>query len=483
MDGINFTGYASGFRRYNAETEPIAIYQVTASNNQEIQFGDQIFGSTPVSFNLWINLSSDSASITNSAGVSLSTAKFEVTSSYDSFPANYNSSIDYYTSSDHPNAQFSILNSIYKTSVRIEQSSFYTLFFDKSIATSTIVVHSSPTGGSSNSNAPSSGTTTTTGSGSTATTTTTNMNAFGAGTTVSVSPNTGNLPVGTSTSTQSYNGYTISRTVDVLPNGTVKTTETATFQTKSNSSNSLAAQRRKMMGIPENFSGAIDPIIAYPSFEISKKVSVESGRFYNLAVSPTSFDLDPYFYFMDSGKYKNDFGFVAKDGYEDSSDINVKKNPYVNNVRSMGMRGPMLLSGWGYDIAGLPVPNGEGQIVQTGVVNNKPVYGSDPSGVLKFNPKTPVSRNLWKTGPVDLRWHKNKCKWVGGHDVLEGILIQDLPAGPSGLAKMRIDRGLSQSTNEIVTVFNKDPSLTASSGAFCVAMEINYTWRPIYVGC
>ena len=36
---------------------------------------------------------------------------------------------------------------------------------------------------------------------------------------------------------------------------------------------------------------------------------------------------------------------------------------------------------------------------------------------------------------------------------------------------------------EFITISNRDPSLSASSGAYCMAVDINYEWRPIYIGC
>ena len=234
--------------------------------------------------------------------------------------------------------------------------------------------------------------------------------------------------------------------------------------------------------------------------------------FFGKSASPTSFDLDPYFYFS-----KNDYGLVAKDGKSNSKNINVKKDAVKDHVRTMGLKGPMYYSGWGYDTRGLPVPNAANQIVQTGVgVNNQPLYGTDVNGSYKFHEKTPIERKLWKTGPVDLRWHDKRKTWVGGHEMLEGYLISALAApekqgvttakmavlriaSPTGLtgqnllASPAVDlkdatgkvTGVRPAiyTNEFISVSNRDPSLSASSGAYCMVVDINYEWRPIYIGC
>lgn len=68
-----------------------------------------------------------------------------------------------------------------------------------------------------------------------------------------------------------------------------------------------------------------------------------------------------------------------------------------DNVRAVAFRGPIILSGWGYDSAGKPVPNS--------------------------NPTTPTDNFLdgylqksdqWKTGPVDLVWNNTRKVWTGG---------------------------------------------------------------------
>lgn len=237
---------------------------------------------------------------------------------------------------------------------------------------------------------------------------------------------------------------------------------------------SLTPQQRQAMSVPSGFSGSVDPMAIFPSVEIypsSQYATKESGRYYGGAVSPTSYDLDPYFYFN-----ANDFSVVAKDVPDSGKNYNIKKDPIQNQVRTMGFKGPMLLSGWGYDVCGLPVPNASGQT----------------SGEYSFHEKTAEERHRWKTGPVDLRWHGKRKTWVGGHEILEGYLVEDLGSPPdnesSSVAKMKVFRkasasGLQNRDNETLTITNRDPSLSASSGTYCMVVDINYEWRPVWVGC
>jgi hypothetical protein len=68
---------------------------------------------------------------------------------------------------------------------------------------------------------------------------------------------------------------------------------------------------------------------------------------------------------------------------------------YSEEYRSMGLRGPLVVVGWGYDVDGLPVP-------------------SDPNDNTKFLNNHKKRQDLWKAGPVDLRWDDDKKVWVAG---------------------------------------------------------------------
>jgi hypothetical protein len=69
----------------------------------------------------------------------------------------------------------------------------------------------------------------------------------------------------------------------------------------------------------------------------------------------------------------------------------------VAGIRSVGFRSPMVLSGWGYDTEGNPVP-----------------YSGDQK---ELHPEATWNPNLWKTGPVDLRWDDDRKVWTGGNTV------------------------------------------------------------------
>lgn len=79
------------------------------------------------------------------------------------------------------------------------------------------------------------------------------------------------------------------------------------------------------------------------------------------------------------------------------------------NARIIGLRGPLLMAGWGYDWEGNPVP-GEG--------------GEFSSNYLTH------SEN-WKAGPVDLLWDERRGVWTC-HDAVRGVSQGAFAASGSG---------------------------------------------------
>lgn len=152
----------------------------------------------------------------------------------------------------------------------------------------------------------------------------------------------------------------------------------------------------------------------------------------------------------------------------------------IDEIRTTGLRGPILLSGWGYDLAGMPVP------------------GKNDG---HFDPVNPaVSRRDWKTGPVDLRWDDERQVWAGGLSFVEGKLIQDIkPAAslldPDTSGEALIYRRKSNKQNgelewsdefaEKVKITNRDPSLKVEAGddIYVMLVRINYEWRVVYISC
>jgi Txe/YoeB family toxin of Txe-Axe toxin-antitoxin module len=220
------------------------------------------------------------------------------------------------------------------------------------------------------------------------------------------------------------------------------------------------------------------------------------AAFYNFYASPTAKDLDPYFFVG-----KVDFGAVVMDDFQwfQGNNIHLANNDNqipkaVKEVRGYGLRGPLLLSGWGYDVCGYPVPgNGAGY----------------------FKPSPAENRADWKTGPVDLKWDDERQVWSGGPQFIEGILTKAIKRAKSpdepdlnGVVKIRrrtatnwsAAAGNSNSyfgeptkwkwheTGELIGITNRDPTLSvdpeeADYDIYVMATRINQEWRVVYTSC
>ena len=232
-----------------------------------------------------------------------------------------------------------------------------------------------------------------------------------------------------------------------------------------------------------------------PGFEMPRN-TVGSGPFGGQDgsnhVGPTVTELNPYFakVFGGDGSYwmnNVDFHLVGNNGFtpDGDQDLNLDKlNRWtISAVQVNAMRGPLLLSGYGFDCGDLPVPSRSG----TG------------KGMYMFDTEAPRDRTTWETGPVALKWDHERKVWEGGPQIVCGIAKEQIraPTSPCGGEIFRI--GVLRRTTdppfpnlsdcfiqEEIFVTNRDPSLSQEhvpGMVFVVAVRINYEWIPIWVGC
>ena len=109
------------------------------------------------------------------------------------------------------------------------------------------------------------------------------------------------------------------------------------------------------------------------------------------AAVPTVSELNPYAKTGNYGAVISDNDNILNHGSDDQ---------IFDDARSMALRGPLIISGWGYDTNGNPTPSGAGGGFITDV-NKRP--------------------DEWKTGPLDARWDDDKKIWVasgGGASII-----------------------------------------------------------------
>jgi hypothetical protein len=136
-----------------------------------------------------------------------------------------------------------------------------------------------------------------------------------------------------------------------------------------------------------------------------------------------------------------------------------------DGVKSIGLRAPMVLSGWGYDTDQKPVPADTG---------NPNIFAS---GAFR-NP------NIWKTGPVDLRWDNDRKVWsagTGGSDIVLFTITDSEECGTGcvdATVTLRACGLNSPDAGETIVVedeagcfFNVDPVLLLGLKGFAIKME------------
>lgn len=245
-----------------------------------------------------------------------------------------------------------------------------------------------------------------------------------------------------------------------------------------------------------------------PGFRSPFTAGNSAGLFAGGSVGPTIKELNPYFsaMFGDDGSDfidNNDYVVVVNETGGSTTDLNIRKldnRRGIDTVRTVGLRGPLILSGWGFDIADRPVP----------------AKGTSGTEQFEFDPNLVGNRAFWKTGPVNLMWDDERQVWAGGPQIVCGELVGTIaPAGGihapttftvkilrasgsvagqgSGLPSII---NLTDGLQETITVTNRDMALQYPSvppdpddppdpniKIFVMAIRLNYEWLPLWVGC
>ena len=228
--------------------------------------------------------------------------------------------------------------------------------------------------------------------------------------------------------------------------------------------------------------GTVDMGFQVPSIS----PAADMGPFQGFHVGPTRGELDPYFsrFAGDSGSTwitNVDFQCVANNANEGDTNLRKVSRSSVSRVHTSGLRGPLMVSGWGTDLADKPVPS----------------QGASGGSAFTFDGDAIGDRKLWKTGPVDLKWDHERKVWSGGPQILCGVAKSKITAGnPCTPTKFTVSVFRSDSitvgqeqdgiTDETITCYHYDPSLSQEhvpGYVFVVAVRINYKWVPIWVGC
>jgi len=216
-----------------------------------------------------------------------------------------------------------------------------------------------------------------------------------------------------------------------------------------------------------------------PGFRPNVSLGNDQGLFSQASVGPTIRELNPYFpvniiqgdsdgsQFFQNCDYNAVVMFPATDLSREKTEL-----ASVQGVRTKGLRTPIILSGWGFDLCDTPVPyrpQGEKRVFDTNLVND---------------------RRYWKTGPLHVMWDEERQVWSGGPQIVVGTATSSSGAGsisqPSEFTVGLKRAGNSPETlteyGETIVCKNRDSGLTINVGQWVVAARINYEWIAIQAG-
>lgn len=187
----------------------------------------------------------------------------------------------------------------------------------------------------------------------------------------------------------------------------------------------------------------------------------------------------------------HNIAIISRDTQFTSSGLMTKQFGYPSGdiYRSLAYRAPMVIAGWGYDTNGNPIPGIK--VSSSGTV--------DPSGTTTvFDPDYLQDTSKWAVGPFDIKFDRDRRVWVGGTNIVQGFLDENLLA-PSGNITSSGLFGTPIYTSGMVRVFNWagetliensqkkivyniDKTLAGISGSYIQMAEIGGRYHPVFIG-
>ena len=179
-----------------------------------------------------------------------------------------------------------------------------------------------------------------------------------------------------------------------------------------------------------------------------------------------------------------------------STSDNIENN-YAGDVnqRFFGLRGPIMVHGWGYDTDGYPVPNSSGQtkVVQGQTMSITQTIKSDgtitePYRTKEFYKGWAQQPGTWPVGPVDLRWDEDAGVWTVGNQyknvwvTIEVDLVGTQPTRGTIFSLTGDDDALPEGKRRLVFVKDSIGSFAAprKSSIYCSYDPDSGFYTPLY---
>lgn len=195
-------------------------------------------------------------------------------------------------------------------------------------------------------------------------------------------------------------------------------------------------------------------LIYLPVYKIPSSLVTYSG-----STSITSASLNPFPSL--SGESLHDCEWMSSGSSYSGLHVHKKWDDLSYAGRGIALKSPLILEGWGFNIAGNPVPHASGDSVNF-QVQSGPLFsyssGNYPSGIVKgYN--TSDSGNVfadhafedstkWAVGPLNARWNPINATW-GFTSMVKGKLVTTIPAN-TGVAYMDIWINNKSTGNQIM---------------------------------
>lgn len=155
-----------------------------------------------------------------------------------------------------------------------------------------------------------------------------------------------------------------------------------------------------------------------------------------------------------------------------------------NNARSVALKGPPVICGWGYDLQGNPTPNsGAAFVNELGKIVPEP-WGGLQSYNNEFFPNYLQNSLYWPVGPLDIAWDKFRGVWAGRGMVLCGKAVYDIAPGATGYMYVEAGDTITADTLRVVNYLTgSSATIKGGTRMGCTYDPLNNKWRPTFADC
>lgn len=155
-----------------------------------------------------------------------------------------------------------------------------------------------------------------------------------------------------------------------------------------------------------------------------------------------------------------------------------------STVRALAFRGPLVMTGWGYDLQGNPVPNSGSANInsESGLIPNftAPLQNCGS----QFIPGYLQSSVDWPVGAVDLSWDKFRSVWASRGMVLSGWASGDIPPAGTGYMALLFKGVRTTEYLQVVNYYDTEPSrITDGSKLQACYNPMMNRWEPVSASC